>query len=131
MDSEYGYMFNIRFTVFDNEENDFKIKKLLNNLKSIVKNALPTINTDLCLLDNVEYVSIATLDHKKQLRSMSPGDYGMYKDKNCVHLIQHGSELFTLRELTDIAETIKVELREYLCHDIDTEIYLDLDLGSN
>ncbi len=120
--------FSIKFYIFDREKvltskNKNDLIKILENLEDIVRNAMCNIDIKLHILDRAEDVSFATLDNKKQLRS------DILYDKHYKHYIrlsQHGEELFTIEELITITEAIKKELREYLCYDFDTEIYLSI-----
>jgi hypothetical protein len=126
-------IFSIKFYIFDRkkvltskDEND--LMKILENLEDIVRNALSNTDIKLHILDRAEDVSFATLDNKKQLRSeifLGKGKSLAY-DRHCIHLIQHGEELFTIEELMTITKAIKDELHAYLCYDFDTEIYLSI-----
>lgn len=126
--------FNIKFTIFDENEPLTKqqidiMKKLLyafdNDLKKILKHSITDL-PDFKFLARYE-PAISNFDETKQLRLtwMQPNAY-----KHSLHFNQCHSlctEYFSIEELKNISNRIKTELEEYLHHEIDTVLYVELD----
>ena len=123
--------FKIKFTIFDENRPLTKTNKNnlidMNDMKKILKNVISGLN-DVKFLDRFE-PSICSLDEKKQLRMSF-----CYQDKKYQHSIHFNQdhslckEYFTIEELKNISNKIKIELEEYLHKDIWIPIlYIEID----
>ena len=124
--------FKIKFTIFDENRPLTKTNKnnlidMMNDMKKILKNVISGLN-DVKFLDRFE-PSICSLDEKKQLRMSF-----CYQDKKYQHSIHFNQdhslckEYFTIEELKNISNKIKIELEEYLHKDIWIPIlYIEID----
>ena len=124
--------FKIKFTIFDENtpltKQQIEIMKNLvyafdNDLKKILTHSIADLH-DFKFLDRCE-PAISNIDETKQLRLTWINTY-----KHSLHFNQCHSlctEYFSIEELKNISNRIKTELEEYLHHEIDTVLYIDVD----
>jgi hypothetical protein len=131
-----NYRFNIKFVIFNEEENLSKIQEEIKEsmimgelLIDILKNEF---NDDMNykLLERAE-CAISSINDQKQLRLWwDTCHIKMKKYKHSLHFNQHHSfsgEYFTIEELKYISQKIKKGLEEFLHYEIDEPIiYIEI-----